>query len=245
MNLPLPRSTSLAAWHSLLSSDKLSKLYREVIRALYHNGPSTAKEIEFHSKKAGIWKRTSELRDAGFIEEVRKRECSITKQEAVEWRLPEKPPEDFDTLVLYYEVTGIIGYKNQSWMTQTRCLSLRRRRSIVSRLETAFEKAFSNVEFAKIMDYKEISEDDYDSKTKTETLTNDEAITVNLVMQAARDLCGEAGRFPAALLSSIDRRAVDEFTGIKTMVDQFADGMKFAIDQAHGIVKAEKDKPSA
>lgn len=242
MNLPLPRSTSLAAWNSLLNSDKLSKLYREVIRALYHNGPSTAKEIEFHSRKSGIWKRTSELRDSGFIEEVCKRACSITKEEAVEWRLPEKPPEDFDTLVLYYEVTGIIGYKNQSWMTQTRCLALRRRRSIVARLETAFEKSFSNVEFAKIMDYKEISEEDYESKTKTETLSNDDAITVNLVMQAACDLCKESSRFSAALLSSIDRRAVNEFDGIKIMVDQFAEGLKFAVDQAHAIVKAEKDK---
>ena len=242
MNLPLPRPTSVAAWHALVESDKLSKLYRDVIRALYHNGPSTAKEIHYFTKLDGIWKRCSEARNDGFVIETGKRACSITKNVVVEWSLPKLPPDDFDSLVLYYEVVGIVGYKNQSWMSQTKCLSLRRRRNVKGRMETAFAKSFSNVEFVKILDYKEVSKEIYDAKIKTETLSNDDAITVNLVMQAAQDLCDQAGRLPAAIKSSIDRRAVEEFDGITVMVDQFAEGLKFAVDQAKVIAQAEKDK---
>lgn len=236
MNLPIPRSTSLAAWQSLLNSDKLSKLYREVIRALYHNGPSTAKEIEFHSKKSGIWKRTSELRAAGFIEETRKRACSITGEEAVEWGLPEKPPEDFDALVLYFKVEGILGYTNRTWINQTRFISLRRNRTIEARLETAFKKASSHVEFAKITSYTEVTEEAYEAGLATESLPEEDVMKVNLITQAAHEVCDQIARLPTTLKSCIDRRAVKEFDDLDTIIDTFGKEIKYVINEARTIV---------
>lgn len=166
MNKPIPRSTSLAAWQGLLTSDKLSKLYREVLRALYHNGPSTAKEIEFHSKKPGIWKRTSELRDTGYIIESSKRKCAITKEVVIEWCLPETPPDVITTQRVFYTLEAVVCFKNKSWSKLPYCISVRRQQSLKPGFERAVHGALQNVEHVKIVKHTLIKEADYKAEQR-------------------------------------------------------------------------------
>jgi hypothetical protein len=52
-----------------------------------HNRPMTASEVQAKSPFNGLWKRFSQLRQMGKVEECQIRKCKITGRLAVTWKL--------------------------------------------------------------------------------------------------------------------------------------------------------------
>ena len=89
--LELPRRTSRKAYREILKT--LGQRQMMVLELLRRDGPCTAMEIqdyvdrEYEYEHPGLWKRFSELRNKGLIEECEKRPCKITGRTAIVWRV--------------------------------------------------------------------------------------------------------------------------------------------------------------
>ena len=82
------RTTSKLAWEELKDSPRRAKSMKEVINTLHRHGPLTGRELSFKADHEGLWKRLSEMRREGLIEERGKRRCTVTNRIAVVWGLP-------------------------------------------------------------------------------------------------------------------------------------------------------------
>ena len=91
--LKLPRATSIKSYREIKREGKIGELQEIVLRHLRALGDSTAQEINHNVGLDGLWKRFSELRDLGLIEESGKRRCSVTGKTAIVWRVKEKRME--------------------------------------------------------------------------------------------------------------------------------------------------------
>jgi hypothetical protein len=95
----MARRTSIAAYNEIKESGLLAKRRLEVYDVLFHHGPLTAGELlqlmaSRVSKGAASssWKRLSELRDAGVIEETKERICQVTGMNVIEWDVTDQLP---------------------------------------------------------------------------------------------------------------------------------------------------------
>ena len=101
----LNRKTSRDAYNIIKENGLLSQRRFEVYDALYQFGPLTVNECfaKMYSNNLGPKNaasnsaaRFSELRDAGVIEEVRTRICSITGMNVIEWEVTDRLPMKFE-----------------------------------------------------------------------------------------------------------------------------------------------------
>lgn len=83
------RKTSLAALKKLKATRSLGKLYTLTLDTLAAKGPLTGQELDRAAKHKGLWKRLSELKAMGLIEEVEVRECKVTGRKALTWEVPD------------------------------------------------------------------------------------------------------------------------------------------------------------
>jgi hypothetical protein len=238
MNNPSPAEyTSRLAWNNLLNSGKLKGMYLKVTAALYHNGECTAREIDAFNKKTGLWKRTHELRDLGLIEEAGKRACNVTGEEAVTWRLPKVPPEDFGSQILFYEAFGVVGFKNNTWRGFKRCVSIRRCVGTKNAIASEIRKRESNAEFVTIHRFNEISNLDYELSKGQQALTLEAITHVNMVVQSAHDVVKRLDNLPASIKSALDRKAESEFDELIKVVNAARDDLEFVITEGKKAVK--------
>ena len=79
------RHTSRLTYDNIKASGMLSKRRFEVYQTLFFVGPKTAKEIDQCHRKTGAWKRLSELRELGVVQEVGTTICPVTKQRVILW----------------------------------------------------------------------------------------------------------------------------------------------------------------
>jgi len=93
------RKTSLETFRKLIASRSLGRTYEVVIENLIRCRGLTAKEICKKAGRDGLWKRLSELKRLGLVEEVGVRKCSVTERPALVWRLAKKPPSKSVKLV--------------------------------------------------------------------------------------------------------------------------------------------------
>ena len=112
------RATSLEAYKDIVNSGVLGKRQVEAYEVLYDHGPLTAGELVDESGVSGLWKRLSELRDMGIIEEVGKRKCRITGAVCIEWDVNGKrlngkaqgaPKQGGGSPGKQHDVKGIVG----------------------------------------------------------------------------------------------------------------------------------------
>ena len=86
--LELPRSTSRKAYREIVKEGKLGEMQKNALYQISTYGPMTAQELQESCPYwPGIWKRLSELRNLGLIEECGKRRCSVTGKTAIVWRV--------------------------------------------------------------------------------------------------------------------------------------------------------------
>lgn len=102
----MARSTSKESWKDFKDSDSQALCYRAIIEILERNGNLTGREICKKAGRDGLWKRLSELRTRGFIEEAGKRICSVTGKKAIVWKLKSKKKKS-PFLIDRKEVHGI------------------------------------------------------------------------------------------------------------------------------------------
>ncbi len=88
------RSTSIESYRDLVGSGRIGKLQQDVYNVVFNDGPGTAKELARVSGIDGFWKRLSELRRVGVVEEMGKRTCSITGKKAIVWKTSEMKKEE-------------------------------------------------------------------------------------------------------------------------------------------------------
>ena len=87
------RRTSIDAFNAVVASGAIGKLQKEAYRVLYNEGPLTGQELARQAKIAGLWKRLSELKDSGVIQEVGKRHCTVTGRMALVWDVTQGEPK--------------------------------------------------------------------------------------------------------------------------------------------------------
>jgi hypothetical protein len=92
------RSTSIEAYLQIQEEGLLAKTRLAVYQWLYHNGPATARQVEYGMDNIHAHKRLPELRNSGVVQETGKGVCPITGRRAIVWdvtaNLPTKEKED-------------------------------------------------------------------------------------------------------------------------------------------------------
>lgn len=82
------RDTSRSAYQQIKDEGLLSARRLAVYDVLFREPfPMTGREISEKLRDPSAHKRLSELRDLGVVEEADKRDCSVTGQQAVTWRV--------------------------------------------------------------------------------------------------------------------------------------------------------------
>lgn len=87
------RATSSEAYHDLLETGRLDRMGEEVLQALAKRGPSTGTELDAWMNNVSAHKRLSELREEGRVRFTRRRRCSVSGRNALEWDLIRAPSE--------------------------------------------------------------------------------------------------------------------------------------------------------
>jgi hypothetical protein len=87
------RHTSLQAYADMLGGT-IGKRQLQAWVALQQWGPLTGQELDRYGEKRGLWKRLSELKSLGLVEELEPRTCRITGKAALVWRavVAQQPP---------------------------------------------------------------------------------------------------------------------------------------------------------
>lgn len=96
------RDTSIAAYHQLLATGKLSERRKSVLLTVMEHGPMTSNEcFDTMASKGGMRlrfdsntrARFTELREMGLLAEVGRRVCRVTAQTVILWDInPQVPP---------------------------------------------------------------------------------------------------------------------------------------------------------
>ena len=79
--------TSLEAWRYLNESGTLTKRQKQACEVLATYGPSTGQEMAKYANCPGLWKRCSELEQAGLVYRHGVRMCLVTNRDTTEWAL--------------------------------------------------------------------------------------------------------------------------------------------------------------
>jgi hypothetical protein len=79
------RAVSTEAFQEILDSTLLTDQQRLALYWVRRLQPVTAREIEHHSERRGLWKRLSELADLGVIAPTGTRKCRVSGMKAQEW----------------------------------------------------------------------------------------------------------------------------------------------------------------
>lgn len=72
------RKTSIAVFRQIEAEGLLSKRRFQAYKVLFDMGPLTAMEVSHAARIPGLWKRCSELKEMGVVEEVGERTCKVT-----------------------------------------------------------------------------------------------------------------------------------------------------------------------
>lgn len=89
------RQTSHLAYSTIKNNGLLSKRRWEAYSALYEHGPITANELCQKAGVTGLWKRLSELKQAGLAKEVGQATCAVTGMTATLWDVTDHVPTDY------------------------------------------------------------------------------------------------------------------------------------------------------
>lgn len=83
------QQTSLLAYQSILKTGELGDMQKKVWETIKAHPDSTDKEISLYAQMPinCVTPRRNELVKAGFVFNVGKRECSITKRKANTWMI--------------------------------------------------------------------------------------------------------------------------------------------------------------
>ena len=81
------RQTSKNAHQELTKSGAVSGLQLVAWETLKQHGPLTARELDREAGTSGLWKRLSELKRLGMIAEDQIRECSVSGNFVLTWRI--------------------------------------------------------------------------------------------------------------------------------------------------------------
>lgn len=89
------KQTSKAAHEQTAGSNSLSERQQVTLDILRAQGPLTGNEISKQAGISGLWKRCSELKKLGLIEEGPPRICSVTGMRCATWHMtdPARVPE--------------------------------------------------------------------------------------------------------------------------------------------------------
>lgn len=89
---------SAGAYHHLLETGKISAGHELALRLIVRYGPGTSGEIVAEATRQGytvpgLWKRFSELKQIGAIEEIEDRRCAVLGRTAAVLRVCGKPKQ--------------------------------------------------------------------------------------------------------------------------------------------------------
>lgn len=86
------RRTSVEAYNDIQKSGLLGERQKHAYGVLYRLGPMTGNELSNAMGMPGQWKRCSELKKRGVVEEVGEKVCCITGRQAIAWDVNGKHP---------------------------------------------------------------------------------------------------------------------------------------------------------
>jgi hypothetical protein len=125
------RKTSLEALKKLIATDSLGRLYVLVLDTLKAKGPLTGSEIDQATKRRGLWKRLSELRRLGLVEEFFVRECRVTGRKALTWRICRNPKEKPLEKITHWFIVRTTAKKAQAFIDKKAAKKFADKRGVV------------------------------------------------------------------------------------------------------------------
>ena len=82
----MSRTTSLEAYADLVAGGVITERQALAWVTLHRDGPMTGRELDDAAGARGLWKRLSELKSLGLVEELAPRLCRVTRRAALVWR---------------------------------------------------------------------------------------------------------------------------------------------------------------
>lgn len=97
------RKTSIETYHQIEAEGLLSKMRFEVYAALFDHGPASSGELAIHiegTSRNNVATRMTELRNAGVVEEVGEKVCTVTGRNVITWDVTGNLPKKVDKTVV-------------------------------------------------------------------------------------------------------------------------------------------------
>lgn len=82
----MSRTTSLEAYADLIAGGVITERQALAWVTLHRDGPMTGRELDEAAGARGLWKRLSELKSLGLVEELAPRLCRVSHRAALVWR---------------------------------------------------------------------------------------------------------------------------------------------------------------